>query len=90
MSNEQQPDDDNNLNRDTNSVDNTQPDPITETVTTISEDIDNTPVKQIVESAKDLPMLLSPEIRRQSSKRGNVRNEKSVVQSVTRIELFDD
>ena len=32
-------------------VDNTQPDPITEKVTTTSEDIDNTPaVKQIVES----------------------------------------
>ena len=47
MSNEQQPDDDNDPNFDTNSVDNTQP---TEKVTTRSEDIDNTPVKQIVES----------------------------------------
>ena len=95
-SNEQQPDDDNDPNFDTNSVDNTQPDQTTEKViTTTSEDIDSTQVKQIVESTfepsiEGPPMLLSPEIRRQSSRRGNVRNEKSVVQSVTRIELFDD
>ena len=38
------------MNLDTNSVDNTQPDRTTEKVTTISEDIDSTPVKQIVES----------------------------------------
>ena len=43
-SNEQQPDDDNDPN------DNTQPDRTTEKITTTSEDIDSTPVKQIVES----------------------------------------
>jgi len=48
-SNERQPDD-NDPNLDTNSVDNTQPDPITEKIMTISEDIDSTPVKKIVKS----------------------------------------
>ena len=50
-SNKQQPDDDSDPNFDTNPVDNTQPDQTTEKVTTTNEDIDSTPVKQIVESA---------------------------------------
>ena len=58
MSNEQQPDDDNDPNFDTNSVDNTQP---TEKVTTRSEDIDNTPVKQIVESTFELSIEGPPD-----------------------------
>ena len=90
-SNEQQPDD-NDPNLDTNSVDNTQPNQTTEKVTTRSEDIDNTPVKQIVESTFEPSIEGPPDAAitgdpSSVQQKGNVHNEKSVVQSVTRIRL---
>ena len=54
-SNEQQPDDDNDPNN------NTQPDRTTEKITTTSEDIDSTPVKQIVESTFELSIEGPPD-----------------------------